>query len=282
MVMSAAVIENTGHPYGSPSLRTHPSPRVPDALAQPDPARIMRRDAYQVHGATPAEVDLESPLTRQAPHWQPVFGEFHHGDGVGRKRRTSNSAVVAKGYFRLRESAEALAEELGEVGHSTSGLRSRSYYGGVGFNFQHQRKNGNGAQARAGLASRAHGDSPKTGLILTFFHSFLELWRVERLFRNAKSLLSTRPIFHHCDATICGHVFISFLTLILLHELDVRQEARGEMAEWSDIRRDLDALQEVEVSQGGRTYWLRTPIRAVATVAFRVAGVAIPPNVRES
>ncbi len=110
---------------------------------------------------------------------------------------------------------------------------------------------------------------------------YKQLWRVERLFRDVKSLLSTRPIFHHDDATICGHIFISFLALILLHELDRRMEARGLKAEWADIRRDLDALEEVEVSQAGKTYWLRTPIRDAATTAFRAAGVAIPPAVRD-
>jgi len=110
---------------------------------------------------------------------------------------------------------------------------------------------------------------------------YKELWRVERLFRNVKSLLSTRPIYHHYDATICGHVFISFLALILLHELDLRQEALGAREEWDDIRRDLAALQEIDVSLDGKDYWLRTPIRKTASLAFRAAGVAIPPSVRQ-
>jgi len=110
---------------------------------------------------------------------------------------------------------------------------------------------------------------------------YKELWRVERLFRDVKSLLVTRPIFHHHDETICGHVFVSFLALILLHELDRRMEQHGLKAEWADIRRDLDALEEIEVSQAGKSYWLRTPIREAAITAFRAAGVAIPPSVRE-
>ena len=32
---------------------------------------------------------------------------------------------------------------------------------------------------------------------------------VERFFRDTKSLLATRPIFHQWDATIRGHVFCS-------------------------------------------------------------------------
>ena len=43
-----------------------------------------------------------------------------------------------------------------------------------------------------------------------------ELWQVERLFRSVKSILATRPIFHKCDETIRGHVFCSFLALVLL------------------------------------------------------------------
>ena len=110
---------------------------------------------------------------------------------------------------------------------------------------------------------------------------YKELWRVERLFRDAKSLLSTRPVFHHWDATICGHVFVSFLALVVLDELEERL-ARSEPApEWSDVRRDLDALEEVEVVDDGRTYWLRTPLKRGATAALRAAGVAIPPTVRQ-
>ena len=45
------------------------------------------------------------------------------------------------------------------------------------------------------------------------------LWMVEQLFRTAKSLLDTSPIFHKIDAKICGHVFCSFLALMLRDEL---------------------------------------------------------------
>ncbi len=111
---------------------------------------------------------------------------------------------------------------------------------------------------------------------------YKELWRVERLFRDTKSLLDTRPVFHHVDATICGHVFVSFLALVLRHELDRRQTACGTTVEWADLRRDLDALEEIEVQHDGRRYWLRTPVRPGALAAFRATGVALPPSLREA
>jgi len=136
------------------------------------------------------------------------------------------------------------------------------------------------AQARfdGKFVLRTNLDLPSDAVALRY----KELWRVERLFREAKSLLATRPVYHHWDATICGHVFVSFLALVVLHELEERLARRTEAPEWSDVRRDLDALEEVEVADGGRTYWLRTPLKRGATAALRAAGVAIPPTVREA
>ncbi len=48
---------------------------------------------------------------------------------------------------------------------------------------------------------------------------YRELLTVEEVFRTAKSLLATRPIYHQSDAAIRGHVFCSFLALVLRKEL---------------------------------------------------------------
>ena len=48
---------------------------------------------------------------------------------------------------------------------------------------------------------------------------YKRLLLVEPCFRAAKSLLETRPIFHQWDTTIAGHVFCSFLALVLVDEL---------------------------------------------------------------
>ena len=61
---------------------------------------------------------------------------------------------------------------------------------------------------------------------------YKQLWMVEQIFRTAKSLLDTRPIFHKTDATICGHVFCSFLALVLRDELFRRMDNAGISAEW--------------------------------------------------
>lgn len=108
---------------------------------------------------------------------------------------------------------------------------------------------------------------------------YKELWRVERLFRTAKSALDTRPIFHHFDATIQGHVFVSFLALVLMRELEDCLEAKGFSLEWPDILRDLEALYEVEVLHHGCPFRLRSPVQGVCGKVFQAVGVAIPPSV---
>ncbi len=54
---------------------------------------------------------------------------------------------------------------------------------------------------------------------------------VEEMFRTAKTLLETRPIYHHCNDTIRGHVFCSFLALVLRKELQDRLASAGERFE---------------------------------------------------
>ena len=56
---------------------------------------------------------------------------------------------------------------------------------------------------------------------------YKQLWMVESIFRSAKSLLETRPIYHKVDDTIRGHVFCSFLALVLRKELETRLENQG-------------------------------------------------------
>jgi hypothetical protein len=110
---------------------------------------------------------------------------------------------------------------------------------------------------------------------------YRDLLRVEQLLRQAKAVLATRPIYHSSDMAIRGHVFCSFLALLLAKELEDRLRRQGIAAEWGDILRDLDRLQEIELEQDGKRFLLRTPTTGVAGKLFQAVGVALPPNVQE-
>jgi len=110
---------------------------------------------------------------------------------------------------------------------------------------------------------------------------YKELWQVEQVFRDMKSVLDTRPIFHKRDETIRGHVFCSFLALVLRKELDRRLESAGHQFEWEDIKRDLKALQVVTIEENGRSLAVRTTCAGTCGKVFQAVGVALPPTIRE-
>ena len=109
---------------------------------------------------------------------------------------------------------------------------------------------------------------------------YKQLWMVEEVFRSMKSILDTRPIFHRRDETIRGHVFCSFLALLLRKELEDRLAAKQWKFEWGDILRDLDNLVEMEISINGKGYSFRGQTAGAAGKLFQACGVALPPTLR--
>jgi transposase len=124
---------------------------------------------------------------------------------------------------------------------------------------------------------RTNADLPAQEVAL----EYKQLWMVEHVFRSVKSMLRTRPVYHKYDATIRGHVFCSFLALILVKELQSQLEARGLKFEWKDVLRDIEKLQEVEVDFGTQRFFLRTELRGNCVDILRAAGMRIPPAVRQ-
>jgi len=111
---------------------------------------------------------------------------------------------------------------------------------------------------------------------------YRDLLQVEALFRVAKATLDTRPIFHSSDSAIRGHVFCSFLALVLAKELKDRCARVGLKPEWDRLIRDLDRLQSGDIARDGRTITVRTPVAGDVGPVFRAVGVALPPNVAEA
>ncbi len=110
---------------------------------------------------------------------------------------------------------------------------------------------------------------------------YKELWMVEHTFRSMKSLLETRPVYHRLDETIRGHVFCSFLALMLKKELYRRLEDSGHSFEWADIKQDLKALSKTVIEEDGKKFAVRSQCQGICGKVFQSVGVAIPPTIRE-
>ncbi len=115
----------------------------------------------------------------------------------------------------------------------------------------------------------------------TVAHVYKALWTVEDIIRTTKSIMDTRPIYHRCNETIRGHVFCSFLALLLKTELERRMKFADLKCEWAQVIRGLDALQQVEVTFQDKRFVLRSQLTSEASAALRATGVAAPPTLRE-
>jgi hypothetical protein len=111
---------------------------------------------------------------------------------------------------------------------------------------------------------------------------YRNLLAVEQSFLAAKAIMATRPIFHRTDPAIRGHVFCSFLALVLRRELLDRLAAQASpFPEWQRMIDDLADLSTIEVEQDGRRALLRTAPGPSIDPICRALGLALPPMFQE-
>ncbi len=111
---------------------------------------------------------------------------------------------------------------------------------------------------------------------------YRDLLQVENLFRRTKAVMRTRPIFHSSDAAIRGHVFCTFLALIMQKHLDDLAGEAGTVPEWRPLLRDLDRLQQARIQHHGRDWLVRTDASASVAALFRQAHIALPPRAQQA
>jgi hypothetical protein len=109
--------------------------------------------------------------------------------------------------------------------------------------------------------------------------AYKSLWRVERTFREAKTGLEIRPIFHQRDDASIGHIVAGFLALRLEVDLQRRLEERQVAVPWADLMADLAQVQAVDIDLDGQRYRCRTDLAGQSHHAFAAAGVRPPSHV---
>ena len=58
--------------------------------------------------------------------------------------------------------------------------------------------------------------------------------------------------------------------------------ALGLVLEWADIVRDLNGLEEVQITQQTKQFLVRNQIGSAGGKVFQAVGVALPPTIRVS
>lgn len=111
---------------------------------------------------------------------------------------------------------------------------------------------------------------------------YRELLQVEQLFRQSKAVFDTRPIFHSSDAAIRGHVFCTFLALLLQKRLNDLASTAGSKVEWRTLLRELDQLSQARMRLSDKDWLIRSDATPAIAAIFRQAGIALPPRARQT
>jgi hypothetical protein len=109
--------------------------------------------------------------------------------------------------------------------------------------------------------------------------TYKSLWRVERTFREQKSTLEVRPLYHHRDDTSIGHIVASFLALRLEVDLQRRLDEKGVTVGWPQLMQDLAQVRAVNLDLDGQPWRIRTDLEGRAYEVFRAAGLRPPSRV---
>jgi transposase len=133
------------------------------------------------------------------------------------------------------------------------------------------------------IASEARFDGKyvlKTNTELTsaeVAQGYKSLWQVERAFRELKTGLNLRPVYHFTDARVRGHIMVCFLALVLESALCRKLKESGTSFSYSDLVDDLKELRAVEVTMDNQRFLARTEMMGQAYEAFKALGIR-PPN----
>jgi transposase len=117
----------------------------------------------------------------------------------------------------------------------------------------------------------------------TLWYTYTMLTDLEAVFRSLKSELGLRPIYHHKEKRVNGHIFISLLAYHLVHTLRCQLKSQGIHDSWQTLRTKMENQQRVTVMlkrEDGKTLHLRKATRAEAhqQEIYAALGVSAQPG----
>ena len=97
--------------------------------------------------------------------------------------------------------------------------------------------------------------------------TYIMLTEIEATFRSLKTDLGLRPVFHHKEDRVTGHLFITLLAYHLVHALRHQLKQQGIHLSWDSIRNIMSTQQRITIilpTEDHRTIHLRTTTQAEA------------------
>jgi transposase len=106
---------------------------------------------------------------------------------------------------------------------------------------------------------------------------------LEGVFRSLKSELGLRPIYHHKEERVNGHIFITLIVYHLVQILRVQLKAQDFHDNWQTIRRKVENQQRITVTlqrEDGKTIHLRKATKAETQQSdlYNLLGISAQPG----
>jgi len=79
--------------------------------------------------------------------------------------------------------------------------------------------------------------------------TYIMLTGIEATFRSLKTDLGLRPVFHHKEDRVTGHLFITLLAYHLVHTLRHQLKLQGIHLSWNSIRNMMSTQQRIYVGK---------------------------------
>jgi len=111
--------------------------------------------------------------------------------------------------------------------------------------------------------------------------TYIMLTEIEATFRSLKTDLGLRPVYHHKEDRVTGHLFITLLAYHLVHTLRYQLKQQGIHLSWDSIRNLMSTQQRITITlptDDHKTIHLRITTQAEAQQKQLYAALSIKPD----
>jgi transposase len=111
--------------------------------------------------------------------------------------------------------------------------------------------------------------------------TYTMLTEIEATFRSLKTDLGLRPVFHHKEDRVTGHLFITLLAYHLVHTLRYQLKGQGINLSWDSIRNIMSTQHRITITlptNDSKTIHMRTTTQAEIRQKQLYAVLSINPD----
>jgi transposase len=193
-------------------------------------------------------------------------------DGLTRPRGEKRLAKLQERIGRLKENSQGVSQHYDiELIADATGEKA------IALRWRQQIKSGSRMSHPGVYCLRSNETSWDTEQL---WRTYIMLTDLEAVFRSLKSELGLRPVYHHKEERVDGHLFITVLAYQCVQIIRKRLLAHGIHARWSTLRKILGTQQRVTATfrrTDGRSLHVRKATRPETELAEIYQALNITP-----